>query len=272
MLASLLAAPTPSAQGLVPDALAADLDTAADAAAALVDTSDAGLRVELARLGLARTELAAVSSWQSWRPSAHFFASLSSRGLVFPSVSAQGYDPAYAAISRWPGDTWGVTVSWSLDQVLDRRPLRRARAAVEVAEARADAYRARREQQQARAREQALARAERDADRREREADRLRRAALAAAQLRIEAGFLARRLDAQRELLRLAEITYGQGQTDYPTLARARLAVLAAEHACATTAARLDAAEHGDCLAAHLLPTSPALGSATLDFPDPDAP
>ncbi|OZC01382.1 hypothetical protein [Rubricoccus marinus] len=205
----------------------------------LADTSDAGLRVERARLDLAQSELRAVTGWRRWRPAADFFVSMSTRGLAFPSISSQGYDPAYAAIARWPGDTWGVTLSWSIDQVLDRRPVDRARNAVAVAEARIDAYQARREQQQARDRERVLARAQREADRQERQAQAQRRADLVAAQLRIEAGFLARHLSAQRELLRLAEMKYEQSEIDYEALARSRLAVLSAEHACATVAARL---------------------------------
>ena len=209
------------------------------ALSALADTSGAGLRVERARLALARSELRAVTGWRRWRPSADLFMSVSTRGVAFPSISSQGYDPAYAAIARWPGDTWGLTLSWSIDQVLDRRPVSRARSAVTVAQARIDLYQARREQSQARDRQRAVARAERQARERRRQADQRRRADLVAAQLRIEANFLARRLDAQRELLRLAQLTYGQGETDYPALARARLAVLAAEHAQATNAARL---------------------------------
>ena len=209
------------------------------ALSALADTSDAGLRVERARLSLARRELQAVAGWRRLRPAADFFVSLSTRGLAFPSISSQGYDPAYAAIARWPGDTWGVTLSWSIDQVLDRRPVHRARGAVEVAQARIDVYQARREQRQAQARERAIARAEREAEQRERKAEQARRASLVAAQLRIEADFLARRLGAQQELLRLAQIKYDQSEIDYEALARSRLAVLSAEHACATNAARL---------------------------------
>ncbi len=212
---------------------------------ALADTSDAGLRVEQARLDLARSELRAVTGWRRWRPAADFFMSVSTRGIAFPSISSQGYDPAYAAIARWPGDTWGVTLSWSVDQILDRRPIDRARNAVRVAEARIDVYEARRQQQQARDRERVIARAEREAELREREAERVRRAELVAAQLRIEADFLARRLEAQRELLRLAEMKYDQGEIEYEALARSRLAVLSAEHACATNAARLTTLDAG---------------------------
>ena len=90
-----------------------------------------------------------------------------------------------------------------------------------------------------------IARAEREAELREREAERVRRAELVAAQLRIEADFLARRLEAQRELLRLAEMKYDQGEIEYEALARSRLAVLSAEHACATNAARLTTLDAG---------------------------
>ena len=191
------------------------------------------------RLDLAQTELRAVTGWRRWRPAADFFVSMSTRGLAFPSISSQGYDPQYAAIARWPGDTWGVTLSWSVDQLLDRRPVDRARNAVEVAEARIDVYQARRAQQQARERERVIARAERQADERERDAEELRRAELAAQQLRIEAGFLAQRVEAQQELTRLAQMKYDQGDLDYEGLARQRLALLSAQHAQATNAARL---------------------------------
>ena len=243
-----------------------------DVGAFLADTSDAGLRVERARLDLAQSELRAVTGWRRWRPAADFFVSMSTRGLAFPSISSQGYDPAYAAIARWPGDTWGVTLSWSIDQVLDRRPLDRARNAVAVAEARIDVYHARRQQSEARERQRVIARAEREAQRRQREAEQQRRADLVAQQLRIEADYLDRRLDAQRELLRLAEMKYDQSEIDYETLARTRLAVLSAEHACATNAARLAtlAASGDPDLAFHsALPSSAGAPSDLSPIPHP---
>ena len=194
---------------------------------------------------LAETELRAVTGWRRWRPAADFFVSMSTRGLAFPSISSQGYDPQYAAIARWPGDTWGVTLSWSVDQLLDRRPVDRARNAVEVAEARIDVYQARRAQQQARERERVIARAEREADDRDRDAETRRRADLAAQQLRIEAGYLAQRVEAQQELTRLAQMKYDQGDLDYEGLARQRLALLSAQHAQATNAARLATLDAG---------------------------
>lgn len=212
-------------------------------AAAAPDTSAAGLRVERARLALARADLDAASGWRRLRPSADVFVSVSTRGLAFPSISARGYDPAFAAIARWPGDTWGVTVSWSLDQLLDRRPLERARAAVAIALARVDLVHARRARLAADERERDLARRQREADRRAREAASARQSALDRRQLDIEATFLDRRLDAQRELTRLAEMKYAQGETDYEALARQRLALLAAEHAVAAHAARRLATE-----------------------------
>jgi len=240
----------------------------------LADTSDAGLRVEHARLDLAQSELRAVTGWRRWRPAADFFVSMSTRGLAFPSISSQGYDPAYAAIARWPGDTWGVTLSWSIDQVLDRRPVDRARNAVTVAEARIDLYHARREQREAQERERVLDRAERAAQRRQREADQKRRADLVAQQLRIEADYLARRLEAQRELLRLAEMKYDQSEIDYESLARSRLSVLSAEHACATNAARLAFAAEIGGLAASDDPglALTGLGTAPDSRPHPESP
>lgn len=196
----------------------------------------AALRVEQARLRLAHQELAQLAWFRRLRPRLDLFVSVSTRGVAFPSISSQGYDPTYAAIARWPGDTWGVTASWSLDQLLDRRPLHRARAAVAVAEARVELHHARRAEREAADRERLLVRTEREATAR-------RRADLAAEVLRTEADFLARRLDAQRELLRLAELKYDQGEADYEAVARQRLAVLSAEHACATNAARLTALE-----------------------------
>ena len=232
--------------GLVPDAGAA--------LAALADTSgaafDATLRVEGARLDLARDEARAASGWRRLRPRVDLYVSVATRGLAFPSISSQGYDPAYAAIARWPGDSWGLTASWSLDQVLDRRPAQRARAAVRVAQARIDLHHARRDQRRADAQVRALADARRDADRQ-------RRADALTAQLRVEAGFLARRLDAQRELLRLAEMTYEQGEADYAALARQRLAVLAAEHAVASNEARLGALRATGDPALAALPDAP---------------
>ena len=215
-----------------------DRTSPADALVALTDTSQAAsratLQIEHARLDLARGEVRAETGWRRWRPDLGLYVSLATRGLAFPSVSSQGYDPVYAAIARWPGDSWGLTLSWNVDQVLDRRPADRARAAVTVAEGRIALHHARQDQRRADARSRALAQARRDADRQ-------RRVGALSAQLQVEAGFLARRLDAQRELLRLAEMTYRQGESDYAALARQRLAVLAAEHAQATNAARLDA-------------------------------
>lgn len=209
-----------------------------DALSALTDTSDAAsqaaLRIETARLDLARDEARAVTGWRRLRPQVSAYVSVSTRGLAFPSISSQGYDPVYASIARWPGDSWGLTASWSLDQLLDRRPAQRAQASVQVAQGRIALHHARREQRQAATRERDLADAKR-------EADRQRRADALTAQLRVEADFLSRRLDAQRELLRLAEMTYDQGESDYVSLARQRLAVLSAEHAAASNAARLDA-------------------------------
>ncbi len=225
------------------------------------DTSTAALRIEQARLDLARLELRSASGFSRLRPQLDFFLSVSTRGLAFPSISSQGYDPAYAAIARWPGDTWGVTASWSLEQLLDRRPVQRARNAVAVAEARIDLHHARRERQEAQARERLIARAEREADEREREAEQRRRAELAAVQLRIEADYLARRVEAQRELLRLAEMKYEQGDLDYEGLARGRLALLSAEHAQATNAARLATLRAGG-------DPDLALGSVSIDAPE----
>ena len=225
------------------------------------DTSTAALRIEQARLDLARLELRSASGFSRLRPQLDFFLSVSTRGLAFPSISSQGYDPAYAAIARWPGDTWGVTASWSLEQLLDRRPVQRARNAVAVAEARIDLHHARRERQEAQARERLIARAEREADEREREAEQRRRAELAAVQLRIEADYLARRVEAQRELLRLAEMKYEQGDLDYEGLARGRLALLSAEHAQATNAARLATLRAGG-------DPDLALGSVSTDAPE----
>ena len=225
------------------------------------DTSTAALRIEEARLDLARLELRATSGLARLRPQLDFFLSVSTRGLAFPSISSQGYDPAYAAIARWPGDTWGVTASWSLEQLLDRRPVQRAQNAVAVAEARIDLHHARRERQEAQARERLIARAEREADEREREAEQQRRADLAAVQLRIEADYLARRVEAQRELLRLAEMKYEQGDLDYEGLARGRLALLSAEHAQATNAARLATLRAGG-------DPDLALGSVSIDAPE----
>lgn len=248
----VLAAPA-SAQ--TPDALGPD---PADALAALADTTEAtaqaSLRVERARLTLARSELRQATHWSRLRPQIDLYVSVSTRGLAFPSISTQGYDPAYAAIARWPGDSWGLTASWTLDQLLDRRPVHRARAAVAVAEARVDLHHARLDARRQRDDARALAQAERDAERRQ-------RAEAAATLLRTEAGFLQRRLDAERELLRLAEMTYEQGESDYAHLARRRLAVLAAEHAHALNGARLDA------LTAGLAPDDLALSAPTSSLP-----
>ena len=231
------------------------------------DTSTAALRIEQARLDLARLELRAASGVSRFRPQLDFFLSVSTRGLAFPSISSQGYDPAYAAIARWPGDTWGVTASWSLEQLLDRRPVQRARNAVAVAEARIDLHHARRERQEAQARERLIARAEREADEREREAEQRRRADLAAVQLRIEADYLARRVEAQRELLRLAEMKYEQGDLDYEGLARGRLALLSAEHAQATNAARLATLRAGGDPDLALRSAAPSDSQASGDLP-----
>ena len=246
---------SPLALGQTLDGLA---PTPADALAALIDTTEAtaeaALRVEHARLALARHELRATTHWSRLRPQLDLYLSVSTRGLAFPSISSQGYDPAYAAIARWPGDSWGLTVSWTLDQLIDRRPAHRARAAVAVAEARIDLHHARQQARRERDAARALAQAERDAEQR-------RRTEAAATLLRSDAGFLQRRLDAERELLRLAEMTYEQGETDFAHLARRRLAVLSAEHAHAQNAARLDALTAGldpDDLALTTLPPPPA--------------
>ena len=237
----------------------------ADALTSATDTSraasDAALRIETARLTLARSELRAATHWSRLRPQIDLYVSVSTRGLAFPSISTQGYDPAYAAIARWPGDSWGVTASWTLDKLLDRAPAHRARAAVQVAEGRIALHHARQEQREAAARERAIADARREADRQRREADQRRRAQATRALLSADAGFLQERLDAQRELLRLAEMTYEQGEADYAALARARLAVLDAERAVALNTARLDALDAtGDpalALADHHPPARP---------------
>ena len=222
--------------------------------AAFADTSaaahQAALRIEAARLGVARHDLRA-AGWRRLRPRIDMFMSVSTRGLAFPSISSQGYDPAYAAIARWPGDTWGLTASWSLDQLLDRTPLHRARAAVDVAEARIELQRARHQQQRAAKRERRIAEAQR-------QAREDRAAQLVAHQLRTEATFLARRAGAQAELLRLAEMKYEAGELDYEALARQRLTLLAAEHAEATNAARLAALTAGGLEALVLLTTDHA--------------
>ena len=242
LLALLLVTGAPPAAGQSLDGPAPDLP---DGLAALADTTEAtaaaSLRVEHARLTLARSELRQAAHWSRLRPQVDLYLSVSTRGLAFPSISTQGYDPVYAAIARWPGDSWGLTVSWTLDQVLDRRPIHRARAAVAVAEARVALHHARRDQREAAARDRAVTEARREADRERRDAERARRAEAARALLSADAAFLARRLDAQRELLRLAEIVYEQGEADYAALARHRLAVLDAERAVALNAARLDA-------------------------------
>jgi hypothetical protein len=213
-----------------------------DALTALIDTSEAtsraALRVERARLTLAQSELRAATHWSRLRPQIDLYVSVSTRGLAFPSISTQGYDPAYAAIARWPGDSWGLTASWTLDQLLDRRPAHRARAAVAVAEARISLHHARREQRRRAAEERAIAEAERDAE-------AARRVDAQRALLAADAPFLRDRLGAQRELLRLAEMTYEQGETDYAHLARQRLAVLDAERALALHGARLAALDAG---------------------------
>ena len=244
LLAALAAGPPP-----------ARAQPADDASALVADTSDAALRIEAAHLALARAELATVTSWQRWRPQLGVYVSLSTRGLAFPAVAAQGYDPAYAAVARWPGDAWGLSLSWNADQILDRRPALRARAAADVAALRVELVHARRADGRARQAQQdarALALAHDRADRRARD---VRRAALAADALRVETGFLTRRLTAQQDLLRLAEMRYAQGALDYEALARQRLATLAAEHALATAASRLAAL---DALGPDALPDGPA--------------
>jgi hypothetical protein len=246
-LAPVLSAQTPSSAAggeLTLDALTLDYATnrlAADRRSAF-DTSAAtiaaALAVETARFDLARHELRAARWYHRWRPKVDLFASVSMRGLAFPAISAQGFDPGYAAVARWPGDTWGVTVSWSLDQLLDRRPLHRARAEVRVAQARVELAAARREQQQRARRDRTIA------DQQRRRAEQ-RRADLAATQLRIQQRFLARKLAAHQELLRLAEMQYEQGEIAYGQLAQARLAVLSAEHAAATNSAQRAALDAG---------------------------
>ena len=255
-LAGLLSTPAVAQQ---PDAWT--VPTPLDGLAALTDTSQAAaraaLQIETARLDLARAEVRQATGWRHLRPRLDLYVSVSTRGLAFPSVSSQGYDPVYAAIARWPGDAWGVTASWSLDQLLDRRPAQRARAAVRVAEGRIALHHARQDQRQAAAQTRTLA----DARRR---AERQRRADAARALLTADTDFLQDRLDAQRELLRLAEMTYEQGETGYAQLARQRLAVLDAARARALHAARLaalDATGEPDLALAAVGPT-----------PRPDAP
>ena len=221
----------PSDRALDAFAMGLAADTSAAALAA-------GIAVETARLDLARSELRAVSWMHRWRPKVDFFGSVSARGYAFPAISSQGYDPAYAAIAQWPGDTWGVTVSWSLDQLIDRQPLHRARADVRVAEARIELAAARRQQQATAQRDRLIAEQKRADDER-------RRAALVAAQLHIQREYLSRKLDAHTELLRLAEMQYEQGELDFTSLAQARLSVLSAEHAAAINAAQLAALGDG---------------------------
>ena len=99
---------TPEVDPLAAFALATDTSDAA---------FDAQLRIEQARLRLARSERRAVTGWHRWRPQLDLFLSLSTRGVAFPAVSSQGYDPTYAALARWPEvyqpATGGRTPIWS---------------------------------------------------------------------------------------------------------------------------------------------------------------
>jgi outer membrane protein TolC len=186
----------------------------------------ATMEVERARLDRARLEAAEAASWRARLPSLSSFASLSTRGHVFAPVRSDGYDPRYAEIARWPGDSWGLTASWSLDR-LDPAPRRRARAALSEAEARF-----------------ALAEARTEAARLEtRHRDRERR--LARERLDQEVAFLADRLALERELLRLAEHDFEHGDGSYATLVQRRLATRSAEYALARAETLREAAEGG---------------------------
>ena len=120
-LAAIVAAPA-RAQGASAPPPAGDLSEIPALEALVADTSGAALRIEEARLRAARVELRQVTGWRALAPELQLFVSVSTRGQLFAPVSYDGYDPLYAALQRWPGDTWGVTLSWNLDQLLDPTP------------------------------------------------------------------------------------------------------------------------------------------------------
>lgn len=171
--------------------------------------------LEHARVDAARLAYRQARSWKRLLPNVNVHASLSTRGHVFPALSSIGYDPAYAALQQWPGDTWGVSVSWRLDQLMDTRARETAEAAYHTA---------------LRARDVALARleAEARAHREQRQADSLE-AALRLAALADEMRLAQEERAILADLLRLARLRYEAAEIPYETLQRARLALLAKE-------------------------------------------
>lgn len=169
--------------------------------------------LENARVEQARRAYQQARSWKRLLPSVNLHAALSTRGHVFPAVSAQGYDPAYAALQKWPGDAWGLSISWRLDQVLDTRAKENAEAAYRTARLQRDVAIARLVEEHQKARQ-------------ERRADSL------ATALHLQALADEERLALEEQsilvdLLRLARMRYESAEITYEALQRARLAVLA---------------------------------------------
>ena len=183
-----------------------------------LDTRNSQLDTPLAHLENARVEEARLAyeqarSWKRLLPSVNLHAALSTHGHVFPAVSSQGYDPAYAAVQQWPGDTWGLSVSWRLDQLIDTRARKNAEAAYHTALLQRDVALARIEEEQ-------------------HEAQRQHHADSLAARLRLDAlaDELRLALEEQsilQDLLRLARLRYESAEITYEALQRARLALLA---------------------------------------------
>lgn len=171
--------------------------------------------LDAARLAEARIEYAQAHSWKRRLPSFNLYASLATRGVAFPAITAEGFDPLYAALQRWPGDTWGLTVTWRLDQLLDRRARARTAASLATAQARLQATRARLD-------------AERDEKTRQAQADSL----YAAFRLKALADNLRRAREEHAillDLLHLVRLRFDDGEAEYEAVQRARLAVLAKE-------------------------------------------
>ena len=226
------------------NALAFGLGTAALPARAqpAPDTLTAALRYEDVAVAVARDAARAATSWRRLLPKVRAFASASARGFVFtPADPSGGLDPYAAALARWPGDTWGLTLSWDLDQALDDRTRRAARGAVALAEARRALTRARVVEAERegvrRAAERAAAEAARAATDRRRRADEAAALDRRAAALVVQRPFADAERAARHDLTRAAELAHRMGTGAFADLVRARLALLDADRALA----RLDA-------------------------------
>ena len=217
------------------------------ALALATDTTDAAfdarLRVEHARLRSPGPSSAPSPAGAAPPPARPLPLALHARPRL-PRRLVPGLRPHYAAIARWPGDTWGLT------RLVEPRPAprppphppRRGRHRASPRPASTSTTRAVSSARPPPASGSSLGPSGRP---------RAPSATSGPAPTPCAPASASRPTSSpdastlQRELLRLAEMKYDQGEIDYEALARQRAALLAAEHAHATNAARLAALDAG---------------------------